>query len=157
MSDKKTLYCSFCGKSQYEVRKLIAGPGTFICNECVNLCSSIIVDEGGLVSKNDALLASVEMTPAILEGITVQFVEDLKCISSAGSLRKEGPYTGLQIFSMVINDLQALREEPWRQAGAEGIDSDIKNHEAKLEKMKERRAKLKATVQAPGDGKSKTK
>ena len=39
---KSTLYCSFCGKSQHEVRKLIAGPNVFICNECVELCADII-------------------------------------------------------------------------------------------------------------------
>ncbi|NVK21953.1 MAG: ATP-dependent Clp protease ATP-binding subunit ClpX [Kangiellaceae bacterium] len=44
-SDKKTLYCSFCGKSQHEVKKLIAGPRVFICNECVDLCNDIIVEE----------------------------------------------------------------------------------------------------------------
>ena len=41
---KNTLYCSFCGKSQHEVRKLIAGPTVFICDECVNLCMDIIGD-----------------------------------------------------------------------------------------------------------------
>lgn len=41
----KLLYCSFCGKSQHEVRKLIAGPSVFICDECVNLCNEIIRDE----------------------------------------------------------------------------------------------------------------
>ncbi len=40
-----TLYCSFCGKSQHEVRKLIAGPNVFICNECVELCTDIIREE----------------------------------------------------------------------------------------------------------------
>ncbi len=46
-SDSKntTLYCSFCGKSQHEVRKLIAGPNVFICNECVELCTDIIREE----------------------------------------------------------------------------------------------------------------
>ena len=39
---KNTLYCSFCGKSQHEVRKLIAGPTIFICDECVSLCDDII-------------------------------------------------------------------------------------------------------------------
>ncbi len=42
---KSTLYCSFCGKSQHEVRKLIAGPNVFICNECVELCMDIIREE----------------------------------------------------------------------------------------------------------------
>ncbi|MGY8985922.1 MAG: ATP-dependent Clp protease ATP-binding subunit ClpX [Sphingomonadales bacterium] len=43
--NKNTLYCSFCGKSQHEVRKLIAGPTVFICDECVELCSDIIKEE----------------------------------------------------------------------------------------------------------------
>lgn len=42
---KNTLYCSFCGKSQHEVRKLIAGPNVFVCNECVELCMDIIREE----------------------------------------------------------------------------------------------------------------
>ena len=41
----KLLYCSFCGKSQHEVRKLIAGPSVFICDECVDLCNDIIREE----------------------------------------------------------------------------------------------------------------
>ena len=43
--DNKLLYCSFCGKSQHEVRKLIAGPSVFICDECVELCNDIIREE----------------------------------------------------------------------------------------------------------------
>ena len=43
--DKKLLYCSFCGKSQHEVKKLIAGPSVFICDECVELCNDIIREE----------------------------------------------------------------------------------------------------------------
>ncbi|MEJ2308939.1 MAG: ATP-dependent Clp protease ATP-binding subunit ClpX [Gammaproteobacteria bacterium] len=43
--DDKLLYCSFCGKSQHEVRKLIAGPSVFICDECVELCNDIIREE----------------------------------------------------------------------------------------------------------------
>ena len=51
MSDKtgssdKPLYCSFCGKSQHETRKLIAGPSVFICDECIDLCNEIIREEG---------------------------------------------------------------------------------------------------------------
>jgi ATP-dependent Clp protease ATP-binding subunit ClpX len=48
MSDKpsdKLLYCSFCGKSQHEVKKLIAGPQVFICNECIELCTDVIQEE----------------------------------------------------------------------------------------------------------------
>jgi len=52
--NKNTLYCSFCGKSQHEVRKLIAGPTVFICDECVELCMDIIKEENkSQISKND--------------------------------------------------------------------------------------------------------
>ena len=45
VEDKKQLKCSFCGKSQDQVRRLIAGPGVYICDECIELCSEIITDE----------------------------------------------------------------------------------------------------------------
>ena len=52
---EKLLYCSFCGKSQHEVRKLIAGPSVFICDECIELCNDIIREEtkSALVSRKD--------------------------------------------------------------------------------------------------------
>ncbi|MEH6467486.1 MAG: ATP-dependent Clp protease ATP-binding subunit ClpX [Porticoccus sp.] len=53
--DGKLLYCSFCGKSQHEVRKLIAGPSVFICDECVDLCNDIISEE---VQETDSESAS---------------------------------------------------------------------------------------------------
>jgi ATP-dependent Clp protease ATP-binding subunit ClpX len=43
-ADPHTLFCSFCGKSQHDIKKLIAGPGVFICNECVALCDKIIAE-----------------------------------------------------------------------------------------------------------------
>src|SRR6186713_1918361 len=54
---KSTLYCSFCGKSQHEVRKLIAGPTVFICDECVELCNDIIREEtkSALVKTRDGV------------------------------------------------------------------------------------------------------
>ena len=44
-SDGKLLHCNFCGKSQHEVRKLIAGPSVYVCDECVELCNDIIREE----------------------------------------------------------------------------------------------------------------
>src|SRR5260370_10680959 len=54
---KNTLYCSFCGKSQHEVRKLIAGPTVFICDECVELCMDLIREEhkSSLVKSRDGI------------------------------------------------------------------------------------------------------
>src|SRR3977135_1274255 len=50
----KLLYCSFCGKSQHEVRKLIAGPSVFICDECIELCNDIIREEGATADSTRA-------------------------------------------------------------------------------------------------------
>jgi ATP-dependent Clp protease ATP-binding subunit ClpX len=66
-SSEKNLYCSFCGKSQHEVKKLIAGPSVFICDECIDLCNDIVRDELpanelGDKAKNDL------PTPAQLKG-----------------------------------------------------------------------------------------
>ena len=60
---KNTLYCSFCGKSQHEVRKLIAGPTVFICDECVELCMDIIREEhkSTLVKTNDGVPTPMEI------------------------------------------------------------------------------------------------
>ena len=60
---KNTLYCSFCGKSQHEVRKLIAGPTVFICDECVELCMDIIREEtkSGLVKSTDGVPSPQEI------------------------------------------------------------------------------------------------
>ena len=49
-NNKNILYCSFCGKSQHEVRKLIAGPTVFICDECVELCMDIIKEENKVIA-----------------------------------------------------------------------------------------------------------
>ncbi|MBM3348881.1 MAG: ATP-dependent Clp protease ATP-binding subunit ClpX [Betaproteobacteria bacterium] len=60
----KTLYCSFCGKSQHEVKKLIAGPSVFICDECIDLCTDIIQEEIAkepLSTKGDALPSPQEI------------------------------------------------------------------------------------------------
>ncbi len=61
-TEKNTLYCSFCGKSQHEVKKLIAGPNVFICNECVELCNDIIKEEA-----KDSVKRTGEGIPTPLE------------------------------------------------------------------------------------------
>lgn len=68
----KLLYCSFCGKSQHEVRKLIAGPSVFICDECVDLCNDIIreeVQESSSEAKRDNL-----PTPHEIKAILDEYV-----------------------------------------------------------------------------------
>ncbi len=62
-ASEKTLYCSFCGKSQHEVKKLIAGPSVFICDECIDLCNDIIREE--VPAEDGAAEARAELpTPA---------------------------------------------------------------------------------------------
>ena len=69
--DGKLLYCSFCGKSQHEVRKLIAGPSVFICDECVELCTDIIREE--LEDQSDQ--SSVKLpTPHEIKAILDEYV-----------------------------------------------------------------------------------
>jgi len=64
---KNTLYCSFCGKSQHEVRKLIAGPTVFICDECVELCMDIIREEHktSLVKSGDGVPTPCEISSVL--------------------------------------------------------------------------------------------
>jgi len=77
MSEKKTgsdklLYCSFCGKSQHEVKKLIAGPSVFICDECIELCNDIIRDE---INGDTTVKPTRDLpTPSEIFGILDQYV-----------------------------------------------------------------------------------
>ncbi len=68
--EKNTLYCSFCGKSQHEVRKLIAGPNVFICNECVELCNDIIREE----EKTELVKSGTVATPQEINDFLNQYV-----------------------------------------------------------------------------------
>jgi ATP-dependent Clp protease ATP-binding subunit ClpX len=69
--DSKLLYCSFCGKSQHEVRKLIAGPSVFICDECVELCNDIIREE---MHENAGKTSSKLPKPHEIKAILDQYV-----------------------------------------------------------------------------------
>ena len=64
-SGEKTLFCSFCGKSQHEVKKLIAGPSVFVCDECIELCNEIIRDELPVIAADEARKARGDLpTPS---------------------------------------------------------------------------------------------
>ena len=69
--DGKLLYCSFCGKSQHEVRKLIAGPSVFVCDECVELCNDIIREE---MQEKSAAVGNKLPTPREINAVLDEYV-----------------------------------------------------------------------------------
>ncbi|MBV8260713.1 MAG: ATP-dependent Clp protease ATP-binding subunit ClpX, partial [Paraburkholderia sp.] len=73
-NSEKLLYCSFCGKSQHEVKKLIAGPSVFICDECIDLCNEIIRDEAAGAGVDAALSRSDLPSPQEIRDILDQYV-----------------------------------------------------------------------------------
>ncbi|HEY1393566.1 MAG TPA: ATP-dependent Clp protease ATP-binding subunit ClpX [Methylibium sp.] len=73
-SSEKVLYCSFCGKSQHEVKKLIAGPSVFICDECIELCNDIIRDEVPAEGADAKAARSDLPVPGEIKGILDQYV-----------------------------------------------------------------------------------
>jgi ATP-dependent Clp protease ATP-binding subunit ClpX len=73
-NSEKLLYCSFCGKSQHEVKKLIAGPSVFICDECIDLCNEIIRDEAAGSGSETGLSKSDLPSPQEIREILDQYV-----------------------------------------------------------------------------------
>ena len=80
----KLLYCSFCGKSQHEVRKLIAGPSVFVCDECVELCNDIIREElDETVEEGDVKLPTPREITALLDDYVISQEAAKKVLSVA--------------------------------------------------------------------------
>ncbi len=73
-SGEKVLYCSFCGKSQHEVKKLIAGPSVFICDECIELCNDIIRDEAPTEGPGSKSIKSDLPIPSEIKSSLDQYV-----------------------------------------------------------------------------------
>ena len=104
-SSEKLLYCSFCGKSQHEVRKLIAGPSVFICDECIELCNDIIreetaTDRSGKGAKSDL------PTPREIRQILDQYVIGQERAKKALSVAVYNHYKRINSASLRDDDVE---------------------------------------------------
>ena len=104
--NKNTLYCSFCGKSQHEVRKLIAGPTVFICDECVELCMDIIKEESkSQISKTEEGVP----TPKEIFSILNEYVIGQKKAKQILSVAVHNHYKRLNHESKSNNDVELAK------------------------------------------------
>ena len=72
--DKRTVKCSFCGKSQETVKRIIAGPGVYICNECVDLCSSIVEDDYDEENEKESVVVEKVPSPKEIKSFLDEYV-----------------------------------------------------------------------------------
>ncbi|MEM5781550.1 MAG: ClpX C4-type zinc finger protein, partial [Lawsonibacter sp.] len=72
--EKKNIRCSFCGKHQDQVRRIIAGPGAYICNECVQLCMGILDDGYDPAAADDSSIPDVIPTPVEIHTVLDQYI-----------------------------------------------------------------------------------
>ncbi len=98
----KLLYCSFCGKSQHEVRKLIAGPSVFICDECVDLCNDIISEE--IQESKTGEVADKLPTPEEIKSILDQYVIDQQRAKKILSVAVYNHYKRLQVSANAVRN-----------------------------------------------------
>ncbi|HIA08677.1 MAG TPA: ATP-dependent Clp protease ATP-binding subunit ClpX [Chromatiaceae bacterium] len=99
--DGKLLYCSFCGKSQHEVRKLIAGPSVFVCDECVELCNDIIREE---MQESAAADGSKLPTPQEISEVLDQYVIGQKRAKKVLAVAVYNHYKRLEVQNANIKD-----------------------------------------------------
>ena len=111
MSSRKdkddALRCSFCGKHQQEVKKLIAGPAVYICNECVDICNEIIVDDQHVNERTEQVDESSGTHAA-----TAQSIEYVSCPACSTPLvLKLGVMSATEVEFHPKNQLNAERDE----------------------------------------------
>src|SRR5580765_3218795 len=109
---RNTLYCSFCGKSQHEVRKLIAGPTVFICDECVELCMDIIREESKttLVKSKDGVPSPKEIRQILDDyviGQTLARMLDVPFTMADATTLTEAGYVGEDVENIILKLLQS--------------------------------------------------
>ena len=112
--NKTTLYCSFCGKSQHEVKKLIAGPTVFICDECVELCMDIIKEEHqSTITKNKEGIPSPVEICKILDDYVIGQTKAKRVLSVA----VHNHYKRLA-NTTDVNDIEISKSNPYLSLNA---------------------------------------
>ena len=105
---EKMLYCSFCGKSQHEVKKLIAGPSVFICDECIDLCNDIVRDEIG--SEKDSKVAKSDLpAPKEISALLDQYVIDQEPAKRILAVAVYNHYKRLRYRGKVCDDVELAK------------------------------------------------
>ena len=112
------LKCSFCGKSQKQVKKLIAGPGVYICDECIDLCNEIIEEE---LSETAELKLDELPKPAEIYGVP-------RRVRRRAGPGEEGP---------VGRRLQPLQAHPGRRQGRRGRAPEVEHHDPRSDRLRE--------------------
>jgi len=149
---KNTLYCSFCGKSQHEVRKLIAGPTVFICDECVELCMDIIREENksSLVKSRDGIPTPKEISMyinspggVVTSGLaiydTIQFIRppvSTLCTGQAASMGSLLLAAGHKDMRFSLPNSRIMVHQP--SGGFQGQATDIMLHAQEILNLKKR-------------------
>ena len=133
MTTKKTgendvLRCSFCNKDQNDVRKLIAGPTVFICDECVEVCNDIIADD----NKFDRGTRSTLPMPVEIKKFLDEYV-----IGQAASMAAVLLAAGAKNKRFSLPNSRILIHQPW-MSGIAGQASDIDIHAREILRMRER-------------------
>ncbi|SDH41204.1 ATP-dependent Clp protease ATP-binding subunit ClpX [Propionivibrio dicarboxylicus] len=105
---EKLLYCSFCGKSQHEVKKLIAGPSVFICDECIDLCNDIVRDE--VAEQGGTKAAKKDLpTPKEISALLDQYVIGQETAKRILSVAVYNHYKRLRHQGKVNNDVELAK------------------------------------------------
>jgi len=114
---QRTLYCSFCGKSQHDVEKLIAGPSVFICDECVKICNDVIAQEEARVAK-DRSVGDAPVEPAGREPHRIGAIESMPTERLLLSLQsQEALFEQVRAAMQESVDTLRRREVSWATIG----------------------------------------
>jgi ATP-dependent Clp protease ATP-binding subunit ClpX len=108
-SGEKVLYCSFCGKSQHEVKKLIAGPSVFICDECIELCNDIIRDEVPAEGPEARAQKSELPVPGDIKASLDQYVIGQEAAKRTLSVAVYNHYKRLRHMSAAKDDIELAK------------------------------------------------